>query len=193
MSKRKGINSRSKGKRGERQIANMFEDWWGGEFSSTPLSGGYGTKTMRDGMQIAGDIMTPDPDFPFCVEVKNAEGWHLEQLLTSPKCSFYSWWDQTLGETPEGLIPILLFKRNHHPWCVALDSHDHAQVPLLPGDWLILSGEGEDRKVHISLAENFLKTDKEVWRSVTPRKRVPEPDEARLARMQEVWENASQV
>ena len=89
MSKKK-INSREKGARGERALVKKFEAWWGAEFFRTPGSGAFATRGFdSEELSLAGDIITLDESFPFCVECKNAEGWHLEQLLTTKKCVSY--------------------------------------------------------------------------------------------------------
>jgi len=112
----KKINSRSKGNRGERILVKKFSSWWGKEFYRTPGSGSFATRGYKhEAMSLAGDVVTTDETFPFCIESKNAEGWHLEQLLTSPRCDIIKWWEQAVAETPEGKIPLLVFTRNHQP------------------------------------------------------------------------------
>ncbi len=110
-----GKKSRDKGQRGERILCKKFSEWWGTDFTRTPSSGGFRTKAFRDDWNAAGDLVTPDDTFPFCVESKNQEGWHLEQLLTSDKCDIIAWWHQTIDETPDGKFPLLVFTRNHQP------------------------------------------------------------------------------
>lgn len=176
MTKRRTkINARQKGKRGERAVAKMLSAWWGAEFTSTPMSGGFATQTFREDWNAAGDIVTPDLDFPFTVEVKNCEGWHLEQFLTAEKCDLYSWWEQTVGETPPGKIPLLLFTRNRQPWfvCVYADMLEHYNDVSDVGYAfhkdlsLTLRGledaNGEQRPLFIGLAEDFMGTDPQVW------------------------------
>lgn len=109
------INSRSKGARAERNLAKKFGKWWGSDFARTPSSGGFRTRKFREDWNAAGDLVTPDESFPFCVESKHAEGWTLEQLLTAESCLLYQWWDQTIGETPEGQTPLLVFRKNRFP------------------------------------------------------------------------------
>lgn len=158
---KKKINSRSKGKRGERALAKVFSEWWGTEFTSTPLSGGFGTKKFRDDWNASGDLVTPDDSFPFCVECKNAEGWHLEQLFTSPECLLVKWWRQSVNETPFGKIPLLVFKRNRHPWMffMALDDMDFGLVAHFDANALVVDGE----HLAIGLLSTLTKTPKEWW------------------------------
>ena len=154
-------NSRAKGQRGERQLVKAFETWWGTEFFRTPMSGGLSTMGFQfKGVEISGDISTPDPTFPFCVEGKNCEGWHLEQLLTAPKCDIYSWWTQTVDETPDHLIPLLIFKKNHHDFLFAMKKADFVLDIPVPSVTL----ETEDGPVLIAQATLLWNTSPDVWR-----------------------------
>lgn len=117
-------NSRDKGGRGERAAAKELRDWWGTDFARTPLSGGFGTAKFRADWNAAGDLVTPDPSFPFCVEVKWQEDWHMEQLIKNDGCKVFSWWAQARDECPPDKLPLLVFKRNHHPWYVMIEEDD---------------------------------------------------------------------
>lgn len=110
-----GKRSRRKGSRFEREVAKILSEWWGAEFARTPLSGGFATKSFRDDWNAAGDLVTPDSTFPFCVECKNNESWDFNQLLTSDKSALCAWWKQTVEECSEGLEPLLIFTRNYQP------------------------------------------------------------------------------
>lgn len=112
---KKRVNGRAKGQAAERKLAKLFSNWWGSEFARTPLSGGFATAKFREDWNAAGDLVTPDPTFPFCVESKKVEGWNLEQLLTSDRTLIHKWWAQTVKETPEGKIPLLVFTKNRAP------------------------------------------------------------------------------
>lgn len=111
-----GKKSKSKGQRGERQVAKLLSEATGLEFSRTPLSGGWASARTRDQVNAHGDLVCSDPDFPWSVEVKNCEGWSFEQLLTAPKSQLHEYWHQTVTQTPEGKRPLLVFTRNHAPW-----------------------------------------------------------------------------
>lgn len=164
--RKKGINSRAKGGNGERAALKLIEAWWNPEgainkkFFRTPGSGGLATMGFKfQNLDIAGDITTPDPTWPFCVEIKNCEGWHLEQLLTAAKCDFYSWWDQTVNETPSHLIPLLIFKKNHHEFLFAMRKSDF--VLDISAPYLMLNGE-----VLIGRASDLWATDPNLWKKV---------------------------
>jgi len=76
------------------------------------MSGG---SKLKEGWSLAGDIVTPDPDFPFHVEIKKREQWELHQLFKSDKCAPWKWWDQTLGDCPPDKDPLMIFWKNRHP------------------------------------------------------------------------------
>jgi|688.fasta_scaffold03047_38 hypothetical protein len=113
----KRLNSRRKGQSAERRLVKLFEVWWDAKFFRTPGSGAFATRGFAgvDTSSMAGDIVTPDQTFPFCVESKKVEGWTLEQMLTSDKTHMHKWWDQAVEETPQGKIPLLVFTKNHAP------------------------------------------------------------------------------
>lgn len=123
-----GRRSRRKGAVNERVVAALLRAWWGrGEFLRTPSSGGWaGSKQAREDLNAAGDIVTSERDFPFCVEVKSQEGWSFVQFMREPgTCLIRKWWEQTTSETPNGKIPLLMFTRIRQPWFV-----------MLPTPWL---------------------------------------------------------
>ena len=109
-----GARSRRKGSRAEREVCRLFQRHLGGCWSRVPLSGGWGNRAE---FATCGDVVTTLPAFPFTIECKNAEGWHLEQLLVSPEtCPIARWWHQTCAEAAEaGKKPLLVFTRNFQP------------------------------------------------------------------------------
>lgn len=111
-------------------------------------------------IEISGDITTPDVSFPFCVEGKNCEGWHLEQLLTAPKSDLYKWWAQATEQCPEHLTPLLVFKRNRHPFLFAMRKSDF--LLDLPVPCVTLHLLNDD--VVIGLAEHLWATNPEDWK-----------------------------
>jgi hypothetical protein len=164
--KKIGKKSKSKGDRGERILCKKFASWWGSDFTRTPSSGGFKTKKFREDWNAAGDLVTPDLSFPFCVESKNAEGWHLEQLLTSNKCSLVKYWKQTVEETPEGQIPLLVFTRNHQPhffmmlqidWVVHVNNLGKSPAFRLECE------QGRTRLVKLGLLDELFSTTPEQW------------------------------
>ncbi len=109
-----GARSRRKGARAELEVCRLFQRALGGKWSRVPLSGGWANRAE---FHTCGDVITTLPDFPFTIEVKCVEGWHLEQLLTSPdQCPIAAWWRQACREAAEaGKAPLLVFTRNFQP------------------------------------------------------------------------------
>lgn len=184
--KKKKINSRTKGQSAERKLVKLFSTWWGSDFFRTPGSGAFATKGFAgiDTSSMAGDLVTTDSTFPFCVESKKVEGWTLEQILTSNKTKIHAWWEQTVRECPPDKVPLLVFTKNHSPiYCMLHDKRNGFQW-MNQSRWQALSGAGEGNtheeeirvkntllKVHTGpLAGNYifsldllLASDKKVW------------------------------
>lgn len=164
-------NSRDKGGRGERAAAKEFRGWWGTDFARTPGSGGFATMQFRDDWNAAGDIVTPDPTFPFCVEVKWVEGWTMEQLLRNDGTLVFKWWQQVIGECPPDKLPILVFKKNNHPFYCMLEVEDLACAQFLKDNDIryfsmpmtkAVSGT-YPMMVVIMLLSDLFKSDTETW------------------------------
>ena len=66
-----------------------------------------------EGFNSAGDIVTTDNHFPFCVEAKHHADLSVEFLLLSDKTPLRQWWEQAKTQTPPGLFPLLIFRKNH--------------------------------------------------------------------------------
>jgi len=186
--------SKNKGNRAEREAAKKFSQWWGSNFTRTPSSGGFGTKQFRDGWNAAGDIVTPDTSFPFIVECKWQECWHMEQLIKNDKCEIFKWWQQALNETGLGKVPLLFFTRNGHPWYVMIDLDDltasrkvfnHYDQFTHPTFVLNLSKEKSgypDNYVAIFTEQTFFSGKAELWK-----KEAPKIIKARQERFQTIW------
>ncbi|NJL54162.1 hypothetical protein HC928_02600 [bacterium] len=164
---KKRVNGRKKGANAERRLAKLFSDWWGTEFARTPLSGGFSTKTFREDWNAAGDLVTPDPAFPFCVESKKVEGWKMEHLLTQKNSLLHDWWNQTLKETPEGKIPLLVFTKNRTPLFAMMPWRSGKFKQCMP--YFEYSFEDNEalnnpnNEVVIFELKYLLATDKKVW------------------------------
>lgn len=166
------VNGRKKGQGAERKLVKLFEAWWGTRFFRTPGSGAFATRGFMDMdlSNMAGDIVTVDKSFPFCVESKKVEGWTLEQMLTSDKTKMHDWWEQTTRETPTGKIPLLVFTKNHAPLYVMMCWRDMvseltvvqaARRQIFHFDMRTATGEYE--AVAIFSLDHLLKTKKENW------------------------------
>ena len=77
-------NNRKRGATGEYKAIDTFTPWWlkpdGAQYEwrKTPQSGG---SALAAGFDMAGDICTTAPDWPFHVESKRTAGWDFGQLM----------------------------------------------------------------------------------------------------------------
>jgi Holliday junction resolvase len=116
------MNSKKKGSRNERGIANLFKAWTGYEFARTPGSGGLHWKRTSD---TVGDITCSDAKhnryFQFSVEAKNYKDINFEHLLLPVKnVKILEFWDQAMGDALEAnKVPLLFMRYNG----MAKDSH----------------------------------------------------------------------
>lgn len=117
-----GKKARNKGQGFERKVAKLFAAAYDLDIRRTPLSGGW----AKGSPDVAGDLVcvTPDVEFPYCVECKKAEGWKLENLFTDQHAWFDNWWTQVLNECPDGKTPILVFSRAYAPIFIACHTRD---------------------------------------------------------------------
>lgn len=94
-----GRKSRSKGRNAEREAELIFQ--------------GYGLRTERNlggRNQASGDIaVTFDPQ-PFAVEVRRRETLSIDK-----------WSKDHEDATPEGLLPMLVYRRSRAPWRVSME------------------------------------------------------------------------
>jgi hypothetical protein len=124
------INSRRKGKAGEREVARLLEEWWGKveagvKFRSTPLSGGFSSPDVRGAFEISGDLMTTALTFPYTIEVKHRESWSLKNLETGRKSPVWGWWNQCqVAAAEEEKIPMLWFRKNRMPWRIIVPEYN---------------------------------------------------------------------
>jgi len=121
---------RSKGGRGENEIAKIFSKWYG-----VPNSFG---RTRTSGAQFKnkepGDIATPK-NFPMVMEIKNREEWNFSELFTDKKINhLLSYFEQANGDCKEynklkhktfiKKFPIALFTKNFKPWYGMVNLND---------------------------------------------------------------------
>jgi len=124
-----GARSRRKGNTCERRVARLLENAIGGTWSRVPQSGGWAN---RAAFSTCGDVVTTVKGFPFTIECKHVEGWHLEQLLVSPDtCPIACWWRQAKTEASEAKRrPMLVFTRNFQPLYVMTRVVDRSAAGL---------------------------------------------------------------
>lgn len=165
-----GKKSRRKGSGFERKIAKELQEWWGeGQFARTPSSGGWQNKSAREDFNACGDITTSADNWPWTCELKCQEGWSLDQLLLNDKPIVWSWWRQTLAETPNDKEPLLIFKKNRQkPMVMGLAVRKNVNNPswgLLPEDTKMFETyDPEGERVVVFPLEALLNTSSEKWK-----------------------------
>jgi hypothetical protein len=121
-----GKKAKRKGSTFERALCKSFSNFWGSKFFRTPMSGG---SQLKHDYNLAGDISTPDEDFPYHVEAKNQQALKgFYTIFTSSKCPVWKWWGQCTTECPKDKVPLLVFTKNYMPPFVC--------VPYLYGNLL---------------------------------------------------------
>lgn len=135
----KGLNSRNKGNRFEREVAKILSDAWGFKFVRTPNSGAF------KGLAPADIIPEDKAQWDSCcfhIECKARKGWSLEQLISSKKkCPVLEWWFDEEAKQVEARgakfydkAMLLIFTKNHDDTYVMFSLGDSANynpdVPL---------------------------------------------------------------
>ena len=114
------INPNIKGKRGERDVKNRINLFL--------KENGYEAIIKRNFKQWAeGGCDLEGLDF-LSIEVKRQERLNLK-----------GWWSQTLRQTEDGQIPVLVFKQNHKAWQVMLQAEVRgvSSVGIFPFETLL--------------------------------------------------------
>jgi hypothetical protein len=99
--KKKPINSKSKGNRVENELAKILSERFNRKFTRVPMSGGWGTSNRSSGVRedalevLSGDLMAPK-DFKFAIESKSR--------------SDFNFWDFINEDTKELDIDSWLFQ-----------------------------------------------------------------------------------
>lgn len=95
--RRRGRKSRNKGKRGERELANILKE--------------RGYTDARRGQQYSGKTGEADVvGIPgYHIEVKRVEQFHLWDAL-----------EQSTSDARAGEIPIVIHRKNQRPWVVVM-------------------------------------------------------------------------
>lgn len=106
------INSRRKGKSGEKKARKVLQGWTGLEFAGVPASGGLRWKKAEN---ISGDIVCTDAlhRFDFSIEVKNYRDINFEHLLTPNINSriLDEFWPQCTSDAERGKkLPLLMMR-----------------------------------------------------------------------------------
>ena len=129
-------NGKSKGNKGEREVAKFWKDWSGLEFSRVPASGGLRWQKKDD---ISGDIICTDERksrrFPFSIESKFYKDINFEHLiLGNKKIKVIEFWNQAQEDGDRSnRFPILFMRYNGMPkqtWFVAVTPQVFKQICL---------------------------------------------------------------
>lgn len=110
------INSRNKGAKNERKIADLFTKWTGRKFAKTPASGGLQWKSSFS----KGDIVCTKEGhyFPFCIEAKFHDKIDFSHLLipSIKNIAILDFWKQASRDAKIcNKIPLLFMRYNSMP------------------------------------------------------------------------------
>jgi Holliday junction resolvase len=95
-----GRMSREKGKRGEREVAQLLRD--------------HGIPARR-GVQYQGGPDSPD--------VTGMDGYHIE-VKRSARLSLYAALEQAMEERKDGDVPVVFHRANQRGWVVVMNAAD---------------------------------------------------------------------
>ena len=134
-----GKKARRKGANSEREIGHLFEKWWGAKWARTPVSGGWQKDAQaRADWNACGDLTCTDPSWIWTIDIKSENSSQVEHLLIRPATSkVLRWWEQAVGETPEGKQSMLVFTRMRQPWFVMTRRTDVLASVIRPEKKLI--------------------------------------------------------
>lgn len=163
-----GINSRSKGARNERKIADLFTKWTGRKFAKTPASGGLHWKSSF----VHGDLICTKEGhyFPFCIEAKSYNKIDFSHLLTPgiKNVDILTFWKQCERDAKEcNKVPILFMRYNGLPkdfhFVIVTQNYAKQIHEFLPKDFKSLRYEdyGNTKQVALMVLRSidFFKTD----------------------------------
>lgn len=171
-------NNRSRGSSNEYKAVKFFTNFWrkldgsAYEFKRTPQSGG---SDLAVGFDMAGDLCTNAPDFPFHCEAKRDKGWEFTQLLTSPDTGarLGTFIRQALADCPEHKVPLLWLMQPgpSQPTYIMILANRAERISALPGTIYgstYIPIHGPTSFVIMSL-KTFETAGAKFWRSVLPR------------------------
>ena len=107
------INSRTKGKVGEREWRDFLRK--------------HGFSDARRGQQFSGSSESPDVVCP------SMPGFHAEVKRVHVFAG-YDWLNQAVNDAGPGQIPYVAWRRNHTPWVVLLRAEDFIDLVKLAGN-----------------------------------------------------------
>lgn len=157
-----GINSRSKGARNERKLADLFTKWTGRKFAKSPASGGLHWQSSF----VHGDLVCTKEGhyFPFCIEAKSYNKIDFSHLL-NPKIKnvdILDFWNQCSRDAKEcNKIPILFMRYNGLPsdfHFVVIDMNHFNNLGILQTKTSKLIYHGNKVDLMIMTSPDFFKT-----------------------------------
>lgn len=101
-----GLMSRNKGKRGEREVRDLFKE--------------VGFDKARRGQQFAGSPDSPD------VIVPGLDGYHVEVKFVE-NLNLYKALEQAIADG-DGKKPLLFHRKSHTDWLVTLDAKEFLKL-----------------------------------------------------------------
>lgn len=142
-----GKFSRDKGKRNEREIVKILNDWWGDSAFKRKVR-----QTEGDS-----DIETPD-HFPYEIEVKAHKNFDFIQIFHEKSSFFSQWWKQTVKQAEaHRKKPLLFFKVERKGWFVVLNVEDAFENKMR--EFVILY----QHKIVIATIKVFTETEPAFW------------------------------
>jgi Holliday junction resolvase len=97
-----GLKSKTKGKVGEREVAELLRE--------------FGFEARR-GQQFAGGGDSPDV-------VSDMEGFHIEVKRTGKQTDIFAALEQAKRDRKEGEDALVFHRKNHKDWIVAMDARE---------------------------------------------------------------------
>jgi hypothetical protein len=128
-----GARSKRKGSKAERELARLFSHWWTGdpkwlkaEAKTLPIRPTPGSGGWAEGKGLKGDLVAVAKEVEdfgmLTIEIKCQESWSFDALLKTGDSKILKWWKQTLEEAAVNYgYPLLVFKKNLHPWYIMLN------------------------------------------------------------------------
>lgn len=109
------VNSKKKGSKNERKIAQLFSQWTGYEFTRTPGSGGLRWQNRGD---VIGDLVCTDDTharrFPFSIECKVRNKVDFSHLILTVNSDIIQFWEQSKQDAKRGSkLPLVVFRYDH--------------------------------------------------------------------------------
>jgi len=145
--KKPRTNSKAKGSRFERKIANMFNEKFNTtEFSRTPGSGAFATThSLPKHLQIYGDLIAPK-NFKYCIECKKGyKNVKLNNLLDYSS-QLWKFIDQCEKDSKKcEKEPMLLFQQDRQPI-----------LAIMRDEWFPGTHHTEGSSIHIKMGEYMI-------------------------------------